>query len=101
MQLSFFPFEFECLHLCEAHRSLEARIETRMMLLSFGNRFQNKLTGTVPEWFGELSRLRGLVLGENRLRGNIPWQLGHLHKVFLVAGRTVGSRTIVRDRACA
>lgn len=54
-----------------------------MMLLSLGNRLQNKLTGTVPEWFGELSRLRGLVLGENRLRGNIPWQLGHLHKVLV------------------
>lgn len=50
-------------------------------MLSFPNQHQNKLTGVVPEWMGELFRLRGLILGENRLRGHIPWQLGHLHKV--------------------
>lgn len=56
-------------------------METEIANLSFRNRHQNKLTGVVPEWLGELFRLRGLIMGENRLRGNIPWQLGHLHKV--------------------
>lgn len=43
---------------------------------------KNRFTGTIPDWLGELSRLRGLILGENKLRGSIPWQLGHLHEVI-------------------
>lgn len=56
-------------------------VKTKIRMLSFADPHQNKFTGVVPEWLGELSRLRGLVMGENRLRGHIPWQLGHLHKV--------------------
>ena len=44
---------------------------------------KNRFTGMIPDWLGELSQLRGLVLGENRFRGAIPWQLGHLHKVIV------------------
>lgn len=34
-----------------------------------------------------LSHLQGLILGENKLTGHIPWQLGHLHEVLVFALR--------------
>ena len=44
----------------------------------------NKLTGGVPAWFGEMTNLRYLYLHRNPLRGTIPPELGGMTKLRYV-----------------
>ena len=35
----------------------------------------NRLTGRIPGWLGQLTRLEVLILGQNQLEGEIPPEL--------------------------
>lgn len=44
----------------------------------------NSISGKVPDWIAELSKLRILVLRSNNLEGEIPFQIGYLQKLQIL-----------------